>query len=669
MSTQVQFRRGNTTQTNAFTGALSEITVDTDKKVVVVHDGVTAGGWPAPTLAFVQAAFDKANTTDISEAASFVTANAAYDHANGAFTKANSAYQFSYALNDSYNNLYATTNVVSIHANSGYTQANTATTNAATADSKAVSAGSYANSAYGQANTATTNAATADAKAVTSGSYANSAYTQANTATTNALAASTYANGAFRQANSSYESANAISIRADGAFVQANAAFAAANIGKTFVQTGGTINGSVTIGQDLSVSGNITFGGNSTSISSNNLTLTDTLIYVGANNIGNTADIGMVGSFTQGVYQHTAVFRDHLDGRWKFVSNVIAEPTTTIDSANGQFDIIKSGGIETTGYANIATVLYVGTETGSPLGGAINPVIAGVGNSTGYIQNYVYNTANGSASSADIAAYPNNGSDTSGWIDMGITSNNFTEASYNITGRNEGYIFMSAPSGAGTSGNLVFATDSTGTYNSIEFYVNGFGQGKTAPGLLLTTTKFKTNKQLAFSDNTLQNTAAAPFAYSNAAFLHANSAFTNSNSAYDKANSAYAGLTSDISANSLTTQSFVKLPYSKQSTNLVWANTVTANVLVDTIDSTLFGSAKYQIQITNATKYQVSELLVVKVSSSDALITEYAVVCSDPVNKNLGTYVANTAGGLINLYFNPLEANNRLIIYKNELSI
>jgi hypothetical protein len=46
MSTQVQIRRGNTAQTASFTGSIAELTVDTDKKVVVVHDGTTAGGNP-----------------------------------------------------------------------------------------------------------------------------------------------------------------------------------------------------------------------------------------------------------------------------------------------------------------------------------------------------------------------------------------------------------------------------------------------------------------------------------------------------------------------------------------------------------------------------------------------------------------------------------------------
>jgi hypothetical protein len=44
MTKEVQFRRGTTTQHSTFTGALAEVTVDTDLDVVVVHDGVTAGG-------------------------------------------------------------------------------------------------------------------------------------------------------------------------------------------------------------------------------------------------------------------------------------------------------------------------------------------------------------------------------------------------------------------------------------------------------------------------------------------------------------------------------------------------------------------------------------------------------------------------------------------------
>src|SRR5213593_1698297 len=46
MPKQVRLRRGTTAQHAAFTGADGEITFDTSKKVIVIHDGVTAGGKP-----------------------------------------------------------------------------------------------------------------------------------------------------------------------------------------------------------------------------------------------------------------------------------------------------------------------------------------------------------------------------------------------------------------------------------------------------------------------------------------------------------------------------------------------------------------------------------------------------------------------------------------------
>ena len=45
MTTQVQFRKGTTTEHAQFTGANAEITVDTKKKTAVVHDGTDVGGF------------------------------------------------------------------------------------------------------------------------------------------------------------------------------------------------------------------------------------------------------------------------------------------------------------------------------------------------------------------------------------------------------------------------------------------------------------------------------------------------------------------------------------------------------------------------------------------------------------------------------------------------
>ena len=45
MATQVQFRRGTTSEHSSFTGAVAEVTVDTTLDTLRVHDGSPAGGF------------------------------------------------------------------------------------------------------------------------------------------------------------------------------------------------------------------------------------------------------------------------------------------------------------------------------------------------------------------------------------------------------------------------------------------------------------------------------------------------------------------------------------------------------------------------------------------------------------------------------------------------
>ena len=46
MAKLLKLRRGTTSQHSSFTGAEGEVTVDTDKESLVVHNGSTAGGFP-----------------------------------------------------------------------------------------------------------------------------------------------------------------------------------------------------------------------------------------------------------------------------------------------------------------------------------------------------------------------------------------------------------------------------------------------------------------------------------------------------------------------------------------------------------------------------------------------------------------------------------------------
>jgi hypothetical protein len=129
------------------------------------------------------------------------------------------------------------------------------------------------------------------------------------------------------------------------------------------------------------------------------------------------------------------------------------------------------------------TTLKVGTA--SALGGTTNPLMASTGNANNYIQTYIYNTNAGTSGSADFVAYTDNSADTSGWMDMGYTSSVYADATYSVTGPNEGYLFASAPSGASKTGNMVIATDATGSENSIQFYTGGFNQAKSASSMII----------------------------------------------------------------------------------------------------------------------------------------------------------------------------------------
>jgi hypothetical protein len=75
MAIQTQFRRGNTYSHSLFTGASGEITVDLDKKVAVVHDGATAGGYPLALASFALSAYNQANTATTIATLAYAAAN------------------------------------------------------------------------------------------------------------------------------------------------------------------------------------------------------------------------------------------------------------------------------------------------------------------------------------------------------------------------------------------------------------------------------------------------------------------------------------------------------------------------------------------------------------------------------------------------------------------
>lgn len=141
--------------------------------------------------------------------------------------------------------------------------------------------------------------------------------------------------------------------------------------------------------------------------------------------------------------------------------------------------------VEPDGVENLSVLskLYVGANAAAfeTNAGLTNPtlIVTASPATSDYAQIAFKNTNTGANSSTDFIAYASNGDDNSGWIDMGITSQNFSDPNFTITGANDGYIFLSAPSNTTGKGNLVIATDETGTENKIIFAAGGLGSDNT----------------------------------------------------------------------------------------------------------------------------------------------------------------------------------------------
>ena len=106
----------------------------------------------------------------------------------------------------------------------------------------------------------------------------------------------------------------------------------------------GTVNAA-----NVTLSGNLTVNGTTTTVNAQDLVVSDPLIYIGEGNTGNLVDLGLVSNFNDGTYQHSGIVRDSSAGKWKIFKGVTDEPTTTVNFAQGTLDDLAVKNIEVTG--------------------------------------------------------------------------------------------------------------------------------------------------------------------------------------------------------------------------------------------------------------------------------------------------------------------------------
>ncbi len=95
-----------------------------------------------------------------------------------------------------------------------------------------------------------------------------------------------------------------------------------------------------------------------------------------------------------------------------------------------------------------------------------------IGKDTGvqYVQSAMVNASD--QGSADWVAYSDSGSDAEGWIDLGFTGSNFSDANFTITKSCDGYLLVHGMEN-GNGGNLIIATADV-AHGDIIFATGGF---------------------------------------------------------------------------------------------------------------------------------------------------------------------------------------------------
>ena len=109
-----------------------------------------------------------------------------------------------------------------------------------------------------------------------------------------------------------------------------------------------SLTGTATV-ENVTVTGNLTVQGTTTTVDATNLEITDSLIYLAAEQFDTDAlDIGIFGAYgdANAGHLHTGLIRDASDSKWKLVSNG-AEPTDShVDFSGVTYDTLKLGGVE-----------------------------------------------------------------------------------------------------------------------------------------------------------------------------------------------------------------------------------------------------------------------------------------------------------------------------------
>jgi hypothetical protein len=199
--------------------------------------------------------------------------------------------------------------------------------------------------------------------------------------------------------------------------------------------------------------------------------------------------------------------------------------------------------------ANTANTLFPAVDVGSDVTGQITAhtlaqglfsnEILNVGTNAVLLQNTVAQFSNSNPNfiqinlqnfnpngASDMVITADNGTDLGGFIDLGINNSTWNPAILGQTSQfpYDGYLIVDGPTSTAT-GNLVIGTANPGT--NLVFAVSGHLANNIVAKMTANGLSLNTQSYIVFGDNTVQSTAAASLAYSQAGFAAANTNATN----------------------------------------------------------------------------------------------------------------------------------------------
>ena len=412
MPTTLQLRRGTTSQNNAFTGSVGEVSVDTDKDTLRVHDGATAGGFEVVTTSATQTLTNKTLTSPI--------------FTNAAF--AGASFTFEGATDDSFETTLIATDPT---ADRTVTIPN-ATTTLVGQDTTDELTNKTINSS---SNTITISGSEATLSNIANASLTNSSITvtDGSNSTATALGGTITFNG----------TANEVEV----------------------AESSGTITiglpSDVTVGNDLTVSGNLTVNGTTTTISTTNTVASDTLLELGNGTTGSPAnDSGII--IERGDSDNAFIGFDESADKF------IVGTTTATGASTGNLTITTGtivANLEATtatlGGSNIVSTDNSLELTNKTISGASN-TISNIGNSS--LTNSTI-TITGSNSSSDAVALGETLTIANGeGIVTAMSANTLTITGEDATASNKGIASFSSDNFTVSSGAVTVTTIDGGTF-------------------------------------------------------------------------------------------------------------------------------------------------------------------------------------------------------------